>query len=288
MVYSDTIYTFGGKSGRSPFNDLISFNLDTSTWTPVKMPSGVPEPRCAHVCVLHGNSMYVFGGYNGRRYFDDCFRFCFESTAATAMLSLAGDLEQMVNNEQFADIRFQVEDRIVHAHRTILFARSEYFRRMLTGGYRESADEMIVVHGIGHDVFVNVLYFLYTGKLPEEATPPSIVEMLGVANLYGIDALKHMCGETISRNLSVDNVASILELADRFNAAALRSACVGFMVNNFAAVVRSDGFRDLIREDSRDLVLQVLADISVSERMQGGYPPFAHHRAPQDAIMSGE
>ena len=52
------------------------------------------------------------------------------------MLSLAGDLEPMVNNEQFSDVAFLVEGRTVHAHKFILFARCEYFRRMFTGGYK--------------------------------------------------------------------------------------------------------------------------------------------------------
>ena len=40
--------------------------------------------------------------YDGRRYFDDCFEYRFErDLASDAVLSLAGDLEPMVNNEQF-------------------------------------------------------------------------------------------------------------------------------------------------------------------------------------------
>ena len=42
----------------------------------------------------------------------------------------------MVNNEQFSDVAFLVEGRTVHAHKFILFARCEYFRRMFTGGYK--------------------------------------------------------------------------------------------------------------------------------------------------------
>ena len=56
------------------------------------------------------------------------------------MLSLAGDLEPMVNNEQFSDVAFLVEGRTVHAHKFILFARCEYFRRMFTGGYKERTE----------------------------------------------------------------------------------------------------------------------------------------------------
>jgi len=268
IAYGDCMYSFGGKSGRSPFNDLCCLDLETAVWTGVKLSSTAPAPRCAHVCVVHSSSLYVFGGYDGRRYFDDCFEFAIEVPFATAVFSLAGDLEQMVNNEQFADIRFSVDGRVVHAHKTILFARSEYFRRMLTGGYREAADDTIDIHGVSYEVFLSVLSFLYTGRLPRELTPQTAVDLLAVANLYGIDPLKRICADIVGRNLHVDNAAAVLEAADAYGSASLRATCIEFMVTHFADVVRSDAFRDLVRAETRDLVMRVL--LEVADRGGGG------------------
>lgn len=89
-VYGDTMYAFGGKSGRSPFNDLCGFNFERGSWERVQVGcvmaclrplatrsfalplaqvnSAAPAPRCAHVCVVFGHSLFVFGGYDGRRY----------------------------------------------------------------------------------------------------------------------------------------------------------------------------------------------------------------------------
>ena len=61
-------YTFGGKSGRSPFNDLCEFSFEKSAWKALKVSDKVgaekqaPAPRCAHVCVVHARSLFVFGG----------------------------------------------------------------------------------------------------------------------------------------------------------------------------------------------------------------------------------
>ena len=76
----------------------------------------------------------------------------------------------MVNNEQFSDISFLVEGRTVHAHKFILFARCEYFRRMFTGGYKESTDPCVPIADVSFDVFLCILTFLYTGT-PRPATP---------------------------------------------------------------------------------------------------------------------
>ena len=145
VVHESTMYAFGGKSGRSPFNDLHSFDFETCRWETLRSGTTVPAPRCAHTCVVHSASLFVFGGYDGRRYFEDCFELTLHKPAHQAVLTLSGDLQPMVDNPQFSDVTFLVEGRQVHAHRFILFARSEYFRRMFTSGYRESTDTVIPI-----------------------------------------------------------------------------------------------------------------------------------------------
>jgi len=261
VVHGNTMYAFGGKSGRSPFNDLCGFSFEKSTWQHVKVGATVPAPRCAHVCVVHQRSLFVFGGYDGRRYFDDCFEFCFEPLSSTSNLQLAGDLEPMVNNQQFSDIAFLVDGRTVYAHKFILFARCEYFRRMFTGGYKESTDACIPIPDVSYDVFLCILTFLYTGK-PREVVPDMAVEVMGAANLYNIEPLKRMCADVISRGLNVDNVACVLQAADSYQALQLRSTCIDYMVNNFGAVVRSDAFKDLVKTENRGMVLRFLEEAS--------------------------
>ena len=66
----------------------------------------------------------------------------------------------------------------------------------------------------------------------------------------------------IARGLCVENVACVLQAADSYQALQLRSTCIDFMVNNFGAVVRSDAFKDLIKTESRALMLRFLEEAS--------------------------
>lgn len=242
VVHGNTMYAFGGKSGRSPFNDLHSFDFENSSWTELRSGSSAPAPRCAHTCVVHGTSLFIFGGYDGRRYFDDCFELAVQKPEEEAVLSLSGDLQPMVNNPQFSDVTFVVEGRSLHAHKFILFARSEYFRRMFTSGYRESTDSMIHIHDVRYDVFLCVLSFLYTGK-PREDIEELAEEVLGASNLYSIDPLKRICVDLMKRSICIENVASILRAADTYQVTLLRQQCIQFMVEHFGEVVRSEGFQ---------------------------------------------
>jgi len=123
VVHGDRIYTFGGKSGRSPFNDLCCLDLPSGVWEAVRAGSPAPAPRCAHVSVVHGGSLLIFGGYDGRHYFSDCFEWPLEADRGAASQALAGDLECMVESGQFSDILFEVEGKTVPAHTLVEIAR---------------------------------------------------------------------------------------------------------------------------------------------------------------------
>ena len=115
---------------------------------------------------------------------------------------------------------------------------------------------------VSHEVFLSILTFLYTGKVGE--VPPAMaVELLGAANLYNIEPLKRTCAEVIARGLCVENAASVLQAADSYQVLSLRATTIDFMVSNFGAVVQSEAFKDLVKLESRGLVLRFLEEASV-------------------------
>ena len=135
---------------------------------------------------------------------------------------------------------------------------------MFTSGYREATDTTIAIGDVRHEIFLCVLHFLYTGK-PREIDPEMALEVMGVANLYAIEPLKRLCAELLTRTVSVQNAATVLDAADKFQITPLRQHCINFMVEHFAEVVRTDAFRELLCVESRPLVLQFLEE--AAERM---------------------
>ena len=275
MVHGDALYAFGGKSGRSPFNDLCAFHFERGEWEHVAVGAPQPARRCAHVCVVWAQSLFIIGGYDGRRYFDDCFEYCFQPPESQSVLSLAGDLESMVNSPQFSDIAFVVDGRTVHAHKFILFARCEHFRRMFTSGYKEAEAAQIGSRRLARRLPLRPLVSVH-GKAGE-LSPEVALDVLGAANLYNIEPLKRLCADAIARGLCVENVAYVLQAADAYAALQLRSRCVDFMVDNFAAVVRSDAFADLVKTETRPLVLRFLEE--ASGRLTAAAPPALAQRS---------
>ena len=69
--------------------------------------------------------------------------------------------------------------------------------------------------------------------------------------------------ELIARGLCVENAASVLQAADSYQVLSLRATTIDFMVSNFGAVVQSEAFKDLVKLESRGLVLRFLEEASV-------------------------
>jgi hypothetical protein len=53
----------------------------------------------------------------------------------------AAQMKALLNDETLSDVTFVVGDTRIRAHRAILVARCEYFRAMLTSGFREGQEE---------------------------------------------------------------------------------------------------------------------------------------------------
>ncbi|XAR68445.1 hypothetical protein NMG60_11003557 [Bertholletia excelsa] len=105
-------------------------------------------------------------------------------TLEDSLRSLSLDyLNLLINGQAFSDVTFNVEGRLVHAHRCILAARSLFFRKFFCGpdqptgldpsgsrmglvsSPRGSNPQVIPVNSVGYEVFLLMLQFLYSGQV---------------------------------------------------------------------------------------------------------------------------
>lgn len=90
-----------------------------------------------------------------------------------------------------------------------------------------------------------LLHFIYTDNLIEDeefsvtssSCMPSLsdklaAKLLAAADKYGLARLALMCESVLCKDISVNSVANILALADRFSAMDLKSVCLKFAAEN--------------------------------------------------------
>ena len=163
-------------------------------------------------------------------------------------------LGKLLETERGADLTISVGGQTFVAHKFVLAMRSPVFGAQLYGPMKEAREQCIAIEGMQPSVFKALLHFIYTDSLPEmddlEAGDRSelIRHMLVAADRYAMDRLNLMCQSILCDDLNVENVVTILALADQHQCDMLKDACIEFMSScSMGAVVGTKGFMDLKR-----------------------------------------
>lgn len=188
----------------------------------------------------------------------------------------------LLENEEGSDITFNVSGEKFHAHKLVLAARSPVFEDEFFDGTEEDNNEIFVAD-MEPRVFKALLHFIYRDNIIEDeefsATSstcmPSIsdtlaAKLLAAADKYDLPRLRLMCESALCKDISVNSVANILALADRYRAMDLKSVCLKFAAENLVAVMRSDGF-EYLRGNCPALQSELLKTVAgCDEEFSGG------------------
>ncbi|CAI5474547.1 unnamed protein product [Closterium sp. Yama58-4] len=168
--------------------------------------------------------------------------------------------EQYVNCPTLSDVTFLVEGTRFYAHRIALLASSDAFRAMFDGGYREEKEAKdIEIPNISLPVFESMMRCIYTGAV--EVRPEMAQDLLRAADQYLLETLKRLCEHAIAKDLTVENVANVYELAETYHAQSLRQMCVLFVLDHHEQMCNLPGYNALLQRmvpETREYISRVL------------------------------
>ncbi len=90
------------------------------------------------------------------------------------------DFLNLNGDKATSDVTIVVEGKKFYAHRLILAARSEYFKKMFYGGFQEETQEIIELKEIGKEAFKTILEYLYGGQLAFKDTDTKVISILEI------------------------------------------------------------------------------------------------------------
>ncbi|XP_009353081.2 BTB/POZ and MATH domain-containing protein 4 isoform X2 [Pyrus x bretschneideri] len=156
----------------------------------------------------------------------------------------------LLENEEGSDVTFNVCGERFHAHKLVLAARSPLFEKEFFDGMKEENHD-VVVTDTDPKVFKALLHFIYTDNLieDEELSDASSLcmsslsdglaaKLLAASDKYGLPRLRLMCESVLCKIMSVNSVAIILALADRYRAMDLKSVCLKFAAENLVGILK--------------------------------------------------
>jgi len=178
---------------------------------------------------------------------------------------LAKHLHSLIQNELFADVYFEVEGRIIPAHRNILTFRSEYFRAMLSKSFKEydliTSHNPIYLKNLSYDVFLQILTYLYTGHVECKQLPIHVfIEVFKAADLMNLTKLAKLCLFHLSEIINQHNVIKIYKEASESQNQALDDVlalCYEVIMANFSFISRTEEFCSL----PQDLMLKIIENV---------------------------
>lgn len=154
---------------------------------------------------------------------------------------ISTNLRRLYLNPDAADVRFIFDDdrgRQIPAHKCLLAIASPVFQKMFFGDLREAGDVRIV--DATADAFMEFLQFFYCDKF--ELTLKNVGEVITMADKYDVAGLMNLCTIFLERNITVDAVCWIYELALSFNQMHLIQLCEEKICLETSAVLASEAF----------------------------------------------
>jgi speckle-type POZ protein len=178
------------------------------------------------------------------------------SSSEQELPDLGHDLAMLSDKQQLTDVSFDVDGESFSAHRLVLAARSPVFRAELYGTMVESKMASITIEEMEASTFRSLLHYMYHGSLPNagktdvSSTMAEYQRLLVAADRYGVERLKKICEDKLCGNgIAIDNVVSLLELAERHICPKLKANCLDFLSDgeNFKIVATIDAYFHLMQ-----------------------------------------
>nr|CAD7258816.1 unnamed protein product [Timema shepardi] len=158
---------------------------------------------------------------------------------------LSDDLGLLFENQKFSDVSLFVSGREFQAHKAILAARSPVFAAMFEHEMEERKQNRVDIKDVEIEVMREMLRFIYTGKATNLEKMAD--DLLAAADKYALERLKVMCEEALCTNLSIDNAADTLILADLHSADQLKAQAIDFINTHATEVMDTSGWKCMIQ-----------------------------------------
>ncbi|CEG46013.1 Kelch repeat-containing proteins [Plasmopara halstedii] len=255
-LYKNSLIVFGGKMEPN----LYQLDLETNTWEAIAYAGPSPQNSSPLGCIYGSNLIIVS---------EEEDMVCIQQLSLPEKCidvkpeeelepnedsTVVTHLRSLINNPLMSDVTFLVEGEPIFSHKS-LCVRCEYFKAMFTGEMKESTARVVEIADVSRATFLSILEYVYTDRVA--VADDGVLELLIAADRYGIEKLRRLCAQRLSKTVTVDNVSSILQAADQHNSPSLRDKCFAFTLQNFDIVSKTPSFVQMARTDI-ELALQIL------------------------------
>ncbi|XP_055532027.1 BTB/POZ domain-containing protein 6-B-like isoform X2 [Wyeomyia smithii] len=156
--------------------------------------------------------------------------------------------EALINNQFQSDVTFLVGEKRqpIYAHKLLLIIASEYFNAMFNGNFKESSSEQIEVLDMEADIFLDILRFIYCGKV--RMTVENALEIYVHAQKYMLNELRRRAVSFLEKHINACNALKIFAQNRQYEFSFINEKCLALIRRNPLGFFHSDDFCGLDRK----------------------------------------
>ncbi|KAK6047620.1 BTB/POZ domain protein [Cooperia oncophora] len=139
-------------------------------------------------------------------------------------------LREMLKSGRFSDFIIDVDNFEFPLHRCVLAATSQYFSAMLKDQTLETSNGRVELKDISADVFAIIVDYIYEVKRPQ--SEDITMELIKAVDMLMMDGMKAHCCAVLMRDITVENFALRLQIAEFLNDDRLFKRLVAFLATN--------------------------------------------------------
>lgn len=124
---------------------------------------------------------------------------------------------------------FEVDGRVLRASKAVLCVRSSHFRAMFTSGMREATEAVVRIPDIAYTTFRALLDYLLTDEIAAALSSEEVLDLLMIANKYGVYRLEQLCETRLSMQLNAESVHEVAECASLIGSSQLERAAARYI-----------------------------------------------------------
>ncbi|KAJ5074638.1 pep-cterm sorting domain-containing protein [Anaeramoeba ignava] len=164
---------------------------------------------------------------------------------------LSEDFQKLFESEEnYSDFQIiceskekEEETRIFKCHKSILSARSDYFKSLFRSRMKEYQKGEMVLQETSGKILLNILLYFYTGKI--EITLENAVEILLFSSKYLIEELTSLSSKFVMENCQLETVVDLLKISESINVHDLSRFCYQFILDHFEDFIKTPFFEEL-------------------------------------------
>ncbi len=167
------------------------------------------------------------------------------------------DMKKLMENQFFNDLTINVNNEIYSAHKCILAARSEKFKKLLEPVI-DPADKKhqrkldvnnLQLTDVSENVMPIFMNYLYTGSLDKKISHANVSEIIKLADKFELEELKEISIGYMEQQIDRQTVIAILVQASHHDNERLKNKCIEYINREATDLIDSPQWDAVKREN---------------------------------------